>query len=271
MPIGVILVDDVVDVRRLVRTALRFRGGFEVLGEAGNGTEAVDLAAQLKPDLVVLDLGLPDLAGREVLTRIRDVSPATNVVVFSSADPADEAWVKENVEGYVLKDETLDYLVGLLETVGPRVIAEAVLELPYALTSPARAREFVADKAADWDLDQGLQDDALVVVSELTANAVTHGQSALQIRLSLKAAALRVEVLDRGAGTPEPQPPTQTEEHGRGLHMIGMLTSAWGMESRNGSGKMVWAELHRRSAERTIPPEQESSGGTTEHRVPRGP
>jgi DNA-binding NarL/FixJ family response regulator len=247
VPVGVLLVDDVVDVRRLVRTALRFRGGFEVLGEASNGTEAVELASRLRPDLVVLDLGLPDLAGREVLSRIRKVSPSTKVVVFSSTDPEDEAWVREHVEGYVLKDETLDYLVGLLESVGPRITAEATTVLPHALTSPAQARRFVAEKGREWDVAPDLLDDALVVISELAANAVTHGQSALQIRLSLKQTALRIEVIDRGAGTPEPQPPTQTEEHGRGLHMIGVLTSAWGMESLDTTGKVVWAELPLRA------------------------
>jgi DNA-binding NarL/FixJ family response regulator len=253
--VGVLLVDDVVDVRRLVRTALRFRGGFEVLGEAGNGAEAVDLATRLQPDLVVLDLGLPDLAGREVLTRIRDACPRTKVVVFSSTDPDDETWVRENVEGYVLKDETLDYLVGLMETVRPPVTDEAEIELPLALTSPAEARRFVTRTAAEWTLDQELLDDALLVVSELAANGVTHGRSALRLKVSLKPAALRIEVMDHGSGTPEPQPPTQTEEHGRGLHMVGVLTSAWGMESLDTTGKLVWAELPRRVPEKSVPPE----------------
>jgi DNA-binding NarL/FixJ family response regulator len=253
--VGVLLVDDVVDVRRLVRTALRFRGGFEVVGEAGNGAEAVELATRLEPDLVVLDLGLPDLAGREVLTRIRDACPRTKVVVFSSTDPDDEAWVRENVEGYVLKDETLDYLVGLLESVAPRVSEQAEIDLPLALTSAAEARRFVTRTAAGWTLDQDLLDDALLVVSELAANGVTHGRSALRVKVSLKPAALRIEVSDRGRGTPEPQPPSQTEEHGRGLHMIGKLASAWGMESMGGAGKLVWAELPRHPRDVGVPPE----------------
>src|SRR3954447_6855852 len=93
MPIRVLLVDDVAEVRRLIRTTLRFRGGFEVVGEAADGVEAVRLVGELRPDVVVLDLGLPDLAGREVLTQVRDRSPDSKVVVFSGMEAADRAWI----------------------------------------------------------------------------------------------------------------------------------------------------------------------------------
>ena len=71
VPIRVLLVDDVVEVRRLVRTSLRFRGGFEVVGEAADGAEAVQLADQLRPDVVVLDLGLPDMSGIDILEKVK--------------------------------------------------------------------------------------------------------------------------------------------------------------------------------------------------------
>ena len=75
MAIRVLLVDDVVEVRRLVRTSLRFRGGFDVVAEASDGAEAIRMAETLRPDVVVLDLGLPDIAGHEVLSHIRAASP----------------------------------------------------------------------------------------------------------------------------------------------------------------------------------------------------
>ena len=62
MTVRVLLVDDVADVRRLVRVALRFHGGFEVVGEARAGMQAIELADRLRPDVVLLDLGLPDLS-----------------------------------------------------------------------------------------------------------------------------------------------------------------------------------------------------------------
>jgi DNA-binding NarL/FixJ family response regulator len=246
MTIRVLLVDDVVEVRRLLRTALRFRGGFEVVGEASDGAQAVELATSLRPDVVVLDLGLPDLAGREVLGRIRDSSPASKVVVFSGAESEEHDWIASHVEGYVLKDAELDYLVDLLESVGRPGETEAVLDLPRALTSAQAARAFVASKVSEWNLGP-LLDDALLVTSELAANAVTHADSGCRLRVSLHPSTLRIDVLDTGTGTPDPQPASSTSEHGRGLHLVAALTSAWGLEVVRGQGKLVWAELTRPS------------------------
>ncbi len=243
--IRVLLVDDVVEVRRLVRTALRFRGGFEVVGEAGDGGEAARLAGELHPDVVVLDLGLPDLAGREVLSRIRNESPASKVVVFSGADATEDTWVADQVEGYVLKDADLDYLVDLLKSVGQRREDEATLDLPQELTSVRTVREFVREQVARWGLEP-LLDDALLVASELATNAITHADSPCRIRMSLSPSTLRIDVMDSGAGTPEPQPSSWTEEHGRGLLMVAALAAAWGLEIVPGEGKLVWAELARK-------------------------
>jgi CheY-like chemotaxis protein len=242
VPIRVLLVDDVVEVRRLVRTSLRFRGGFEVVGEAADGAEAVRLAEQLRPEVVVLDLGLPDIAGREVLSRVREHAPESKVVVFSGLETADRAWIREHSEGYVLKDSDLGYLVDLLESVGRAPGAQAAIDLPDDLSSVAYARRFVREKLAAWEIP-GPIDDALLVVSELAANALTHARSSYRLRLSATGRVLRIEVDDAGAGTPEPQPLTDTEEHGRGLHLVDALAASWGMEAADTGGKRVWAEL----------------------------
>lgn len=244
MTTSVLLVDDVVEVRRMLRTALRLRGGFDVVAEASDGAAAVRLAETEHPDVVVLDLGLPDITGNEVLSDIRERSPGSKVVVFSGMDPADRDGIAAEVEGYVQKDAELAYLVDLLETVGRRQETEATLELPRALTSVRTARKFISDKLTEWSLEQ-LLDDALLVASELATNAITHADSKCRLRLSLHAATLRIDVLDTGAGTPEPQPPSWTEEHGRGLHLVAALTTAWGLEVVPGDGKLVWAELAR--------------------------
>lgn len=239
----VLLVDDMPEVRRLVRTALRFRGGFDVVGEASTGVAAVTLVEELEPDLVVLDLGLPDITGRDVLTRVRTVRPHTTVVIFSGAEAEDRAWYEQRTAGYVLKDADIDYLVDLLESVArPTTSTEATLDLPQELASVRQARAFVRDRLHAWDLP-ALVDDAFIVVSELAANAITHANSCYRIRLVLSEVVLRIEVRDGGTGTPEPQPLSITEEHGRGLLMVAALAASWGIEDAADDHKVVWADL----------------------------
>ena len=243
--IRVLLVDDADEVRRLIRTALRFRGGFEVVGEAATGAEGVAQAAALTPDVVVLDLGLPDLAGRDVITRLRENSPSSQVVVFSAAEIQDPSWFEDRTAGYVLKDADLDYLVDLLESVARPRPTEAVLDRPQYRPAAKEARRFLMEKLHQWGLEP-MRDDAFLVVSELAANALTHAASDYQVRLSLTPTALRVEICDSGAGTPEPQPPTMTRDHGRGLLMVSALAASWGIDDTSSSGrpgKVVWAEL----------------------------
>ncbi|MDT4893366.1 MAG: hypothetical protein QOE97_2401 [Pseudonocardiales bacterium] len=240
--IRVLLVDDVLETRRLIRTALRFRGSFVVAGEAADGREAVALAEQTKPDVVVLDVGLPDLAGRDVLTRIRHVSPTSKVLIFSGVEPDPESALADRVEAFVLKDADLDYLIDLLEDLGRQRAVQAMQSLAASLESPALARSFVRATLADWDVD-GVTDDVLLVVTELVANAVTHADTGCELRLSVSPAALRVEVIDYGGGTPDPMPPSVTRNHGRGLHLVDALTLAWGVEPIASGGKLVWAEL----------------------------
>ena len=81
---GVLLVDDSSDMRYLMRTAIRSAGGpLRVLGEASDGTEAVAAARELCPDVILLDLVMPDRGGLEVLPDLLSVSPASRVIVVS--------------------------------------------------------------------------------------------------------------------------------------------------------------------------------------------
>lgn len=234
--------DDAPEVRRLVRTALRFRGGFEVVGEAEDGGQAVELAARLQPDIVVLDIGLPDLAGRDVLAGVRRASPGSKIVVFSGYDTPDQSWIAERVEGYLLKDAQLDYLVDLLEAASVAPVKFVTRSLGADPSSVQEARRFVRETLSLWALES-LAQDAQLVVSELVTNAIIHAKSRPELRLSRHEGNLRVEVLDDGMGTPDPRPPNETDEGGRGLYLIGALTAAWGIEEIASGGKTVWAEL----------------------------
>lgn len=247
-PMRVLIVDDAPDMRSWVTRALRARGTFDIVGEAENGAQAVALAGSVPHDVVVLDLGLPDLAGHEVLTRVRRVSPTSKVVVFSGADLKDGFFGSTpRVEGYVVKSLGIRYLVDLLEDLGAKATQHATLKGLADLASVRRAREFVEVTLTRWqtgvDIDSGL-----MVTSELVTNAITHARSSCELRLSVTAHALRIEVVDHGPGTPDLQVPSDRDEHGRGMHIIAALTTAWGIEIVSG-GKIVWADLPRSTHE----------------------
>ena len=100
---SVLLVDDTIDLRLLMRLALERTGRFKIVGEAGNGQEGVGLAEVLQPDLVVLDLNMPVMDGAEALPLIRAASPRSKIVIFSGLDGNAAEWGSAGASGYVVK------------------------------------------------------------------------------------------------------------------------------------------------------------------------
>jgi CheY-like chemotaxis protein len=87
--IRVLLVDDHEPFRQFVRATLNARPGTEVVSEASDGLDAVQKAQELKPDLIVLDIGLPGLNGLEAARRIRKLSPGSIILFLSQESSAD--------------------------------------------------------------------------------------------------------------------------------------------------------------------------------------
>ena len=82
--LNVLLVDDVDEMRDVLRTHLSMSGGFAVVGEASDGHSAVYEARRTQPDAVVLDLGLPDMSNAEVIRDLRAAAPRCRLVVLSA-------------------------------------------------------------------------------------------------------------------------------------------------------------------------------------------
>ena len=87
--VRVLVADDVADVRQLIRLALELHGGFSVIGEAPDGAQAVLMAGEHQPDVVVLDLSMPVMDGLQAIPEIQEVSPETKIVVLSAFDEQD--------------------------------------------------------------------------------------------------------------------------------------------------------------------------------------
>jgi DNA-binding NarL/FixJ family response regulator len=104
-PIRVLVADDHMIVRTGIRHVLESEPGFEVVGEAGNGAEALSLAAALLPDVVVLDISMPDVSGLELAAQLRDTGDC-RVLILSMHNNAEYVLesVRAGADGYLLKD-----------------------------------------------------------------------------------------------------------------------------------------------------------------------
>lgn len=139
----VLVVDDHPVVRKGVRTIVESLGQFEVVGEAGDGAEAVTAAEATKPDIVILDLAMPHVGGIEAIGELRHRVPGVEILVFT-LHRSDQLYLQAIAAGaraYVCKGES--------EHLGPAL--EAVSRhLPYS--SPA-VSEVIAHQSSDelWD------------------------------------------------------------------------------------------------------------------------
>ncbi len=146
--IRIVLADDHHVVRQGLRALLEAESGFCVIGEAGDGLEAVRLVIELQPDVLVLDLGLPGLHGLEVGREVHKQAPQTRIVILSMH--VSEAYVLQalcnGAIGYVSKDCSTSVLV--------QAIREAVAGRRYLCPSVAtRAFDAYVARAAEAPRD----------------------------------------------------------------------------------------------------------------------
>ena len=116
-PLQLLVVDDHAVVRRGVRALLESQPGWEVCGEATNGEEAVSKAAELKPDIVVLDISLPGLNGLEATSRILKESPESEVLILTMhhSEELAQQVIKAGARGYVLKSDADQSLIAAVD------------------------------------------------------------------------------------------------------------------------------------------------------------
>ncbi len=144
-PIRVLLADDHELVREGLRTVLAQEHEFEVVGDAGTGEEAVELARALRPDVVLMDLVMPGIGGQEALVRIRAACPGTQVVVLTSfaSDQSVRDAIAAGAVGYLLKDVLKNELLQAIRNAHqgrPALHPEAQRHLMRRLTRPPAPR-----------------------------------------------------------------------------------------------------------------------------------
>ena len=136
MPITVLLADDHQVVRDGLKTLLEAQGDIRVVGAAADGVEAVATATQLKPDVVVMDISMPDMNGVEAARRIHAARAETRIVMLSMHSDAEHVYraLEAGATGYLLKNSAGSELVTAVRAVhaGRRYLTEKINELVIA-------------------------------------------------------------------------------------------------------------------------------------------
>ncbi len=253
-PVRVLVIDDVEDLRRVVRVTLERDGAFEVVGEAADGDAGVEAAQRLQPDVVLLDLDMPGRSGLDVLPAVRAAAPGAQVVILSgllrasverrALEAGAVGYLEKGIPARRLVDE-LVAVVGLVETVDA-VLAEHRATLADDTTAPRAARRLVHEAMERWDCEDRLGTVALLT-TELVTNAVVHARSVPEVSVVLQRDRIRVDVADQSREMPAPRTAEPGDTSGRGLQLLADLSSAWGVEARP-DGKVVWFEVPRLDA-----------------------
>ena len=117
--VGVFIVDDFEPWRRAVHSILGQAKGLEVIFEGSEGLEAVRKSAELQPDLVLLDIGLPDLNGLAAARQIRKVSPDSRIIFLTAHDSSDlvQEALRSGALGFVIKSDAARDLLAAVSSV----------------------------------------------------------------------------------------------------------------------------------------------------------
>lgn len=118
-PARILIADDHTILRAGIRSLLDMEDNFEVIGEVDNGKDAIQLAGQLKPDVILSDLSMPKTNGTEAIQHIKRRYPEIKILVLTvhKSEEHVRAALKAGADGYVLKDESIDELINAINNV----------------------------------------------------------------------------------------------------------------------------------------------------------
>lgn len=181
--ITILLAENHVVVRESIRRFLEREANFEVVGEAGDGEEAVQMASQLKPDVIVMDISMPKLNGIEATKQIKALQPSAVILILTAYDYEQYIFplLEAGAAGYLLKDVSSRELVSAIQTVHK---GEAVLHPAVARKVMERLRQTKVESTGERALD--LLTEREITILKMAARGMSNSDIAQELHLSVR-------------------------------------------------------------------------------------
>src|SRR5216684_1341911 len=195
----ILVADDHELVRRGIRGLLRGRRGWRVIAEAANGREALEKANKLKPDVVIVDVSMPELDGLQATRQIRETTPNTEVVVLTmhESDQMVRRVLEAGARAYVLKSDLAAHLVNAVEDVSagklfltPRV-SDIVLKGFLKTGGPSEPKEHSQTRPAPREVEiirllaEGKANKKIATELGITVRTVETHRAKIMLKLGL--------------------------------------------------------------------------------------
>jgi DNA-binding NarL/FixJ family response regulator len=174
IPLRILLVEDHAVVREALKTLINAQNGMNVVGEAGDGARGVQLAVQLQPDIVIMDVGLPGMNGAQATRELKRMYPKARVIALTQYD--EKSYVRElfdaGATGYVLKRSASDQLIQAIRTVAAGgTFFDPVISGQVAA---GFARTATISRAMDVDLSEREQEVIRLIAEGHTNKEIAH-------------------------------------------------------------------------------------------------
>ena len=181
--ITVLLAEDHVVVRESIRQSLERETSLRVIGEASDGEEAVQMARQLKPDVIIMDISMPKLNGIEATKRIKAFQPSAVILILTAYDYEQYIFpiLSAGAVGYLLKDVSSYELINAIQAVHK---GESVLHPTVARKVLERFKQNIVEH--DRQRESGLLTDREITVLKMAAKGMSNNAIAEELYLSVR-------------------------------------------------------------------------------------
>ncbi|MDH3974381.1 MAG: response regulator transcription factor [Deltaproteobacteria bacterium] len=172
--IKVLLVDDHTLFRDGMKALLSRQESVEIIGEAGSGAEGIEKALELSPDVVLMDLNMPDMTGIEAIRKILEVKPETKILMLTVSEDDEDLFnaVRAGAMGYLLKNVESERLVSSVQQVarGEATVSAALTDRIFAEFRAMSARAQKSENETQKDLLSNREKEILVHISRGESN-----------------------------------------------------------------------------------------------------